>query len=138
MQSNPKDGEVNEESAALLCCPFRKLHNQCIKHPDQGGFPGACDWSDPNNPKVLLSDTMLRALAPRNLVKMTDSQKMLCGCETCIMAKELLFVLNYWNTLAFKSMENKAKKLSGTEKRKALSDAEKFKMEQPNTSIPES
>ena len=62
--ADPHTGEKVRKQKALLCGPFRELHNQCIKHPDQGGFPGACDWSDPNAPSV-----------PQRVARVTSNQR---------------------------------------------------------------
>ena len=57
----------------------------------------------------------------KNVVKLTESQKQLCGCEPCIMVKEFLAVFNYWNTNQYKRMVKEAKeKTSPRAKARAL------------------
>ena len=61
----------------LLECSMRQLHNDIIASPDDGGLFGAIH--DITN-DVIISDTMLRSLAPPQLCPMTDNHKMMCGC----------------------------------------------------------
>ena len=63
---------------------MRKLHNELIASPDNGGLLGS--WhSDTND--VIISDTMIFYLAPPQLLPMTDHHKMMCGCAICSTLK---------------------------------------------------
>ena len=56
----------------LLGCSMRQLHNELIDSPDDGGLVGARNAITNN---VIISDTMLRSLAPPQLRPMTYNQK---------------------------------------------------------------
>ena len=75
---------TDEESGVKLIVPklllefsMRQLHNELIVSPYYGGLFGA-RHADTNY--VIISDKMLRFLAPPQLNPMTDNQKMMCGC----------------------------------------------------------
>ena len=61
----------------LLKCSMRQLHNELIASPDDGGLLVA---RHTNTNDVIISDTMLRSLAPSQLRTMIDHHKMMCGC----------------------------------------------------------
>ena len=61
----------------LLECSMRQLHNEIIASPDDGGLVGARNAITND---VIISDTMLRSLAPPQLRPMTDNHKNMCGC----------------------------------------------------------
>ena len=56
----------------LLKCSMRQLHNELIDSPYDGGLLGA-RHAETND--VIISDKMLRSLAPPQLCPMTDNQK---------------------------------------------------------------
>ena len=88
-------GKKVKQQKKYRICSIAELHNAMIADPvNNGGFAGARDQDG----KVCISDTMLRNLLPRNLKQMTNSHKQLCGCETCIIAKELCITLITWET----------------------------------------
>ena len=55
----------------LLECSMRQLHNELVASPDDGGLVGA-RHAITND--VIISDTMLRSLAPPKLRPMADNQ----------------------------------------------------------------
>ena len=61
-----------------------QLQNELIASPDDGGLLGA-RHADTND--VIISDTIIRSLAPPNIRPMTDHQKMMCGCAICNTSK---------------------------------------------------
>ena len=61
----------------LLECSMRQLHNELIASPYDGGLLGA---RHAKTNDVIISDTMLRSLAPPQLRTMTDNHKIMCGC----------------------------------------------------------
>ena len=77
----------------LLECSMRKLHNELIASPDDGGLLGA-RHAEKND--VIISDTMLLYLSPPQLRPMTDNQKMMCGCAICNTSKYFQELLNAW------------------------------------------
>ena len=68
----------------LLECSMRKLHNELIASPDDGGLVGARHAITHD---VIISDTMLRSLAPPQLRPMTNNHKIMCGCAICNTSK---------------------------------------------------
>ena len=68
----------------LLECSMRQLHNELIASPDDGDLLGT-RHTDKND--VIISDTMLRSLAPPQLRPMTDNHKMMWGCSICNNSK---------------------------------------------------
>ena len=63
---------------------MRQLHNELISSPDDGSLVGA-RHAITND--VIISDTMIRSLAPPQLRPMTDNQKIMCGCAICKTSK---------------------------------------------------
>ena len=59
---------------------MQHLQNELIASPDYGGLLGA-RHADKND--VVISDKILRSLAPPQLRPMTDRHKMMCGCVIC-------------------------------------------------------
>ena len=45
--------------------------------------------------KILVSDTVLIYLMPREIKKSIPKYKQICGCETCIHCKQLKRTLNF-------------------------------------------
>ena len=68
----------------LLECSMRQLHNEPIDSPYDGGLLGA---RHAKKNDVIISDIMLRSLAPPQLSSMTDNQKMMYGCAICNTSK---------------------------------------------------
>ena len=77
----------------LLEFSMWQLHNELIASPDDGGLLGA-RHADTND--VIISDTMLRSLAPPQLRTMIDNHKMMCGCAVCNTSKYFQEWLNVW------------------------------------------
>ena len=77
----------------ILEISMRKLHNYLIASPDDGGLLGS---RHANINDVIISDTMLRYLAPTQLGPMTDHHKMMCGCAICYTSKYFQELLNAW------------------------------------------
>ena len=72
---------------------MQQLHNELIASPDDGGLLGA-RHADTND--VIISDTMIRYLAPPQLRPMIDNQKMICDCAICNTSKYFQESLNAW------------------------------------------
>ena len=88
----------------LLECSMRQLHNELIFSPDDGGLVGA-RHAITNH--VIISDTMLRSLAPPQQRPMTDNHKMMCGCAICNTSKYMQESLNAWRRKKLKSQKRK-------------------------------
>ena len=65
---------------------------------------------------VIISDTMLRSLAPPQLCPMTDNHKMMCGCAICNTSKYMQESLNAWHQKQLKIMKDKAENSREREK----------------------
>ena len=72
---------------------MQQLQNELIASPDYGGLLGAIH-ADTNY--VIISDTILRSLAPPQLRPMIDNHKMMCGCAICNTSKHFQESLNAW------------------------------------------
>ena len=77
----------------LLGFSMRQLHNYLISSPADGGLLGAIHAIKND---VIISDTMLRSLAPPQLRPMTDNHKMMCRCAICNTSKYIHEYLNAW------------------------------------------
>ena len=84
----------------LLECSVRQLHNELIASPDDGGLVGAIHAI---TNYVIISDTVLRSLAPPQLRPMIDNHKMMCGCAICNTSKYMQESLNAWRRKQLKS-----------------------------------
>ena len=67
----------------LQCC-MKQLNNDIITRPDDGVLLGS---KHANTNDLIISDTMLRSLAPPQLHPMTYNQKRMCGCAICNNSK---------------------------------------------------
>ena len=102
------DADTKEKSRAtkiLLECSMRQLQNELIDSTDDGGLVGA-RYAITND--VIISDTMLRSLAPPQLRPMADNHKMMCGCVICNTSKYMQESLNTWRRKQLKLMKEKA------------------------------
>jgi len=83
---NPETEKKEPKPKLLLMVPVRELHNDLAQPEERGGFKYAYD----ERGKLLISDTMLRSLLPKELKRMTERHKQMCGCETCIVGRGML------------------------------------------------
>ena len=93
---------------------MRHLHNELIASPDDGVLVGA-RHAITND--VIISDTMLRSLAPPQLRPMTDNQKMMCGCDICNTSKYMQESLNAWRRKQLKNHEIESREFTWKRKR---------------------
>jgi hypothetical protein len=104
----------------LLMISVWELHNDMAKPVEAGGFEYA--YSD--NGKLLISDTMLRSLLPKELRCMTERHKQMCGCETCIVGRSQLRSIRAYHTRTLRSLKAIAHDAPpGAEKQSALNAA---------------
>ena len=89
---------------------MQQLHNVLIATPDDGGLFGAIHAITND---VIISDTMLRSLAPPQLRPMTDNHKMMGGCAICNTSKYMQEYLNAWQQKQLKIMKDKAENSRG-------------------------
>ena len=95
----------SRESNLLLECYMQHYHNELIDSPDNGGLLGA---RHTNKNDVIISDTMIRCLAPYQLLPMTDHLKIMCGCVICNTSKYSQELLNVLWQKQLKIMKDKA------------------------------
>ena len=93
---------------------MRKLHNELIASPDDGGLVGA-RHAITND--VIISEKMLRSLAPTQLRPMADNHKMMCGCAIFNTLKYMQESLNAWRRKQLKIMKEKSYNSRGRGKR---------------------
>ena len=84
---------------------MRQLHNELIASPRDGGLVGA---RHPEKNDVIISDTMLRSLAPPQLRPITDNHKNMCGYAICNTSKYMQESLNVWRRKQLKIMKYEA------------------------------
>ena len=77
----------------VLGCFMRQLHNELIASPNDGGLVGSRHTITND---VIISDTILRSLAPPQLRPGTDNHKMMCGCAIYNTSKYVQESLNAW------------------------------------------
>ena len=85
---------------------MRQLHNGIIVSPDDGVLVGS-RHAITND--VIISDTMLRSLAPPQLRPMIDNHKIMCGCAICNTSKYMQESLNAWRRKKLKNHERKSR-----------------------------
>ena len=85
-----RTGKKSRQRKMFYTFSVREIHNEMILPVEQGGMPGARDQDG----TVLISDTMLRAILPKSLSRMSESNKAMCGCETCLNARSMIMSLN--------------------------------------------
>ena len=89
----------------LMECSMQQLHNELITSPYDGGLIGAI-YSNTND--VIISDTMLCSLAPRQIRPMTYHHKMRCVCTLCNTSNYFQESLNAWRWKQLKIIKDKA------------------------------
>ena len=100
------DTKVKRRAPKLLLeRSMRQLHNELIASPDDRGLVGAIHAIKND---VIISDTMLRSVAPPQLRPMTDNRKIMCGCAICNTSKYMQESLNSWRRKQLKIMKEKA------------------------------
>ena len=77
----------------LLECSKLQFHNELIASPYDGGLLEA---RHAYTNDVIISDTMIRSLAPPQLRPMIDHHKMMCGCSIWNTSKYFQELLNAW------------------------------------------
>ena len=69
----------------LLQVSVRELHNSLVSDPNDDGIKDDRDEDD----NITISDSTLRSLLPPQLKQISESYKVMCGCECCIYAKSI-------------------------------------------------
>ena len=74
---------------------LKYLQNDMIKPSDNGVLESVVESV---THKVMISDTWLRSFIPAQVCKMTPLLRHICGCELCIIIKDINIGLNIWIT----------------------------------------
>ena len=101
---NKATGEKERVGKLLLEIPVRDLHNDMLLPVNKGGFAGAFG----EDGAIIISDTTLRKLLPRELRPATETHKQLCGCELCITAASLQKTLNAFRLRSLKVLKERS------------------------------
>jgi hypothetical protein len=96
---NPDTGVKERVGKLLLEISVRELHNDLLD--DKKGLKEARNEKG----EVLISDTALRYLLPKQIRKMTACHKQMCGCETCITVRSLQESLNSYRARQLREMK---------------------------------
>jgi hypothetical protein len=75
-----KDKRVPKQ-LRMIC--VHEIHNHMLKPVEEGSFKYAYIEG---TTKVLISDTTLPLLMPKEMRPMSDMHKQMCGCEICIVS----------------------------------------------------
>ena len=73
----------------------RDIQKFMIKISDNGGLASLVE---PVTQKVLISDTTLKLFIPPQVRKMSHKLRQICGCELCIITKDIHIDLNRFKT----------------------------------------
>jgi hypothetical protein len=98
---DPLTGLKERRGKLLLEIPVRELHNDMLLPINKGGFSGVRD----DDGKVIISDTTLRKLLPKELHPVTETHKQLCGCKLCNTATSLQKTLNAFCLRTLKELQ---------------------------------
>ena len=82
----------------------RYMHNGVIKPSDNGGLDSVDDQA---TRKVLISDTTLRLFIPPQGRKMNPRLRQICGCDICIVPKDIQIDLNIFITNIVTDLQQK-------------------------------
>jgi len=95
---NITTGEWEQKPKFFYRFSIRELHNEIAdKFPLAKGADG----------ELLIGDTTLRELLPRQLGKLTEKHKEMCGCEDCIEPRGLTTTLIAWRTKRLNDLKKK-------------------------------
>jgi hypothetical protein len=73
----------------LLMASYCELQNYLIEH-----YPGMVLDED----KVLFLEPTVRAIMPKHIKKAGDWYKQMCGCQTCIISKNMYACVKMWQS----------------------------------------
>ena len=81
----------------------RYIHSDIIKPSENGGLESEVDSA---THKFLISDTALRSFIPPQLRKMTHKLRQVCGCELCILSKDIYTYLNRYRKILVTDLQH--------------------------------
>ena len=97
---NGKGIKIQKKKISLVP---RHLYQEMIKPTNQGGFPGARD----DNGEVCISKSNMLKYWPNHVTLMRERDKLICGCETCIISDENHQSLRLFRKRLIEKEENK-------------------------------
>ena len=83
----------------------RDIHNYMIKPSENGGLASVVDYI---NQKVPISNTRLRSFITPKVCKMTPKLCHICGCELCIIPKDMQTNLDRFRTRLVIDLQHKS------------------------------
>ena len=86
-------------------CSMQQMHNELNASPDNGGLLEA-RYANTND--LISSDTIIRYLAPPQLLPMIDHHKIMCVCAICNTSNYFQESLNVWRHKELKMIKDKA------------------------------
>ena len=86
------NGKILNKQKQLLQISLCELHNDLVLPVCQGGFHGARNEYG----RVFIGDNYPRNYIPRYAKPMGKTNKITCGCETCISSMLLQYNFNKW------------------------------------------
>ena len=93
-------GVASRQQKLYLITSVAELLVEMTKPVHQGGFAGAYD----EDGSLRISDTSLREFMPRNVSRLTNCQRQVCGCSVCLISKGFVQTLNAWETTHLKRL----------------------------------
>ena len=108
-----EDGKNIQIARKLIkSCPAKVYEDMISPH---GGFQGAIKQED-NTPRISLS-TMLKAW-PVHVKKMSEKDKLCCGCERCVIGDELIESVRHNRTRLIKEESERIENMPNTRARR--------------------
>jgi len=101
----------------LLECSVRELHNELIAPASEGGLKEA---RNSVTGEVIISDTMLRSIMPKQIRRMKEHHKQMCGCDYCNTATSMQISLNAWRKTKMKILTTALASVRPSRRRQTL------------------
>ena len=112
---DPFTGKKSKQRKRMYQFSIREILLEMVLPVEEGGLEGAVS---PDG-TIMVSDTMLRAILPKSLTRMSESNKAMCGCETCLNARSMIMSLKSFRKRVRKQLaEVRNKCPEGSDERK--------------------
>jgi hypothetical protein len=115
----------------LLMSSFQELHLYMIEHYTKVKV---------DNNKILFSEHTLRTFLPKHIKKAGDRYKQMCGCQTCVIFKDMYQCVKIWREKLISKqqvlIDSLPQSRANSEKRKDLDDY-KLSVMKDNSIFPE-
>ena len=124
-----------EVRKVFLTVGLRELHLLMMKPENEGGYKRAWDEMTDGSRKPRFSKNALRTYWPNWLTEMSDAQKIICGCSTCLDTDDVVEAYNGKRRKIIASKEVELEEMPETtraerrEKEKLAFQIEEYKLE---------